>query len=211
VQLAEQVMEFIDAESKLASAELAESRGNFPNYKGSIYDRKNGVKMRNATTTTIAPTGTISIICDTSGGIEPLFSLAFTRQIMDNDRLIEVNPTFEEIARKFGFYSKELVEKIAEKASVIGIEEIPEEWRPVFVTSHDIAPEWHIKMQAAFQKYTDNAVSKTINFAHDATPDQVCEAYRLAFRKGWNPKPVGFPLPSPKAIFHVGNGARFYQ
>ena len=184
VELAEKVMRFIDDESKLASAELAEVRGAFPNFKGSIYDRKDGVKLRNATTTTIAPTGTISIICETSGGVEPLFSIAFTRQIMDNDRLIEVNPIFEAIAREEGFYSQEILEEIAAQASCHGIEAVPPQWREIFVTAHDIDPEWHIRMQAAFQKYTDNAVSKTINFARDATPDQVAEAYRLAFKLG---------------------------
>lgn len=184
LKLAEEVMRLIDSESKQASAELAETRGAFPNFKGSIYDIKNGVKLRNATTTTIAPTGTISIICDTSGGIEPLFSIAFTRQIMDNDRLIEVNKTFEAIAKEQGFYSQELLERIAAQGSVQGIAEIPEELRKIFVTAHDIEPEWHIRMQAAFQKYTDNAVSKTINFAHDATADQIAEAYRLAYKLG---------------------------
>lgn len=181
---AEKIMQFIDTESKKASAKLAEARGTFANFKGSIYDCKNGLKLRNATTTTIAPTGTISIICDTSGGIEPLFSLAFTRQIMDNDRLIEVDHTFEEIAKAEGFYSKELIEKIAEHGSVQDIEEIPESWRRVFVTAHDIDPEWHIRMQAAFQKYTDNAVSKTINFPSSATPEQVASAYHLAYKLG---------------------------
>lgn len=185
VSLAEAIMKHIDEASKQASAELAETRGVFPNYKGSIYDRKkDGVKLRNATTTTIAPTGTISIICDTSGGIEPLFSLAFTRQIMDNDRLIEVNQTFENIAKAEGFYSKELIQKVADEGTAAHCQEIPEEWRKVFVTAHDIEPEWHIRMQAAFQKYTDNAVSKTINFPHDATADQVAEAYRLSYKLG---------------------------
>lgn len=184
IKLAEEVMAFIDGESKKASAELAKTRGVFPNFKGSIYDHEKGIKLRNATTTTIAPTGTISIICDTSCGIEPLFSLAFVRQIMDNDRLIEVNHIFESIARKEGFYSKELIEKIAENGSLAGIDGIPEAWREVFVTAHDIEPEWHIRMQAAFQKYTDNAVSKTINFAKDSTPDQVAEAYLLAYKLG---------------------------
>lgn len=185
IRLAEQLMRFIDTESKKASAELAEIRGVFPNYQGSIYDRKkDGLKLRNATTTTIAPTGTISIICDTSGGIEPLFSLAFTRQIMDNDRLIEVNSVFEEVAKQEGFYSRELIEKIAEQGSLADFQEVPEAIRQVFVTAHDIEPEWHIKMQAAFQKYTDNAVSKTINFPRQATKDQIAAAYRLAYNLG---------------------------
>ena len=184
LDLAEEVMKFIDNESKNASHELAETRGVFLNFEGSVYDCKDGLKLRNATTTTIAPTGTISIICDTSGGIEPLFSLAFTRQIMDNDRLIEVNKTFETIAREEGFYSPELAERIAAQDSVRDIEEIPLELRKALVVAHEIEPEWHIRMQAAFQKYTDNAVSKTINFPASATPDQVAEAYRLAYRLG---------------------------
>lgn len=184
IKLAEEIMAFIDGESKKASAELAKTRGPFPNFKGSVYDQKNGPKLRNATTTTIAPTGTISIICDTSGGIEPLFSLAFIRQIMDNDRLIEVNRTFEKIAKREGFYSEELIRKIAEQGSLAGIEEVPDQWREVFVTAHDIEPEWHIRMQAAFQKNTDNAVSKTINFPREAVPDQVAEAYLLAYKLG---------------------------
>ncbi len=182
--LAEKVMEFIDNESKKASMELAKVRGAFANFKGSIYDCKNGLQLRNATTTTIAPTGTISIICDTSGGIEPLFSLAFTRQIMDNDRFVEVDHIFEEIAKAEGFYSQELIEKIAEHGSVQEMEEIPEDWRKVFVTAHEVDPEWHIRMQAAFQKHTDNAVSKTINFPSSATPEQVAEAYHLAYKLG---------------------------
>jgi ribonucleoside-diphosphate reductase alpha chain len=184
IKLAEAVMQAIDGESKEASAGLAKVRGPFPNFKGSIYDKKGGLIVRNATTTTIAPTGTISIICDTSGGIEPLFSLAFVREIMDKDRLIEVNGTFEQIAREEGFYSRELIERIASHQSVAEIDLIPEKWRSIFVTAHEIEPEWHIRMQAAFQKYTDNAVSKTINFPREATPDQVAEAYRLAYKLG---------------------------
>lgn len=184
IKLAEEVMGYIDAESKAASAELARVRGAFPNFQGSFYDQKDGVKLRNATTTTIAPTGTLSIIADTSSGIEPLFSLAFIRQILDHDRLAQVNHVFEDIAREEGFYSEELVARIAREGNIEGIDEIPEELRPVFITAHEITPEWHIRMQAAFQKYTDNAVSKTINFAADATPDQVAEAYLLAYKLG---------------------------
>ncbi len=184
IKLAEEVMAFIDSESKKASAELVKVRGAFPNFKGSIYDQNKGSKLRNATTTTIAPTGTISIICDTSGGIEPLFSLAFIRQIMDNDRLIEVNQTFEKLVKNEDFYSEEMIEKVAEHGSMADVQGIPEEWREVFVTAHDVEPEWHIRMQAAFQKYTDNAVSKTINFDRESTPDQVAEAYLLAYKLG---------------------------
>ncbi len=184
IKLAEEVMRAIDLESKEASAELTKTRGPFPNFKGSVYDKRGALKLRNATTTTIAPTGTISIICDTSGGIEPLFSLAFVREIMDKDRLIEVNSTFEQIARENGFYSKELLDAVATASHIHDVELIPEKWRSIFVTAHEIEPEWHIRMQAAFQKYTDNAVSKTINFPKEASPDQVAEAYRLAYKLG---------------------------
>lgn len=184
IKLAEEVMAFIDGESKKASVELGKTRGAFPNFKGSVYDKKKSDKLRNATTTTIAPTGTISIICDTSGGIEPLFSLAFVRQIMDNDRLIEVNRIFETIAKQEGFYSEDLIKEVAEHGSLAENERVPEKWRQVFVTAHDIEPEWHIRMQAAFQKYTDNAVSKTINFSREASPDKIAEAYLLAYKLG---------------------------
>lgn len=184
VEMARKVMSFIDQESKKASAELAAERGAFPNFSGSIYDRPGQLPLRNATTTTIAPTGTISIISDTSGGIEPLFSIAFTRQILDNDRLIEVNPIFERIAKERGFYSEALIEAIADRGSLEDFSEIPDDVKRVFVTAHQISPEWHIRMQAAFQEYTDNAVSKTVNFPKEATPEDVAEAYQLAFKLG---------------------------
>ncbi len=185
-KLAERVMKFIDVESKKMSAELAEERGTFPNYKGSIYDKNDGIKMRNATTTTIAPTGTISIIAGCSSGVEPLFAISYVRQnILDTgDELLEVNPYFEEIARRERFYSDELMRKIAQKGSIQDMEEIPQRVRDLFVTSLDIDPEDHIKMQAAFQKYTDNAVSKTINFPNNASAEDVDKVYRLAYRLG---------------------------
>ncbi|NLJ78878.1 MAG: vitamin B12-dependent ribonucleotide reductase [Tissierellia bacterium] len=183
VELAEELMEFIDRKSKEKSCELAETRGVFPAYDNSIF-KEQGIKMRNATTTTIAPTGTISIIAGTSSGVEPLFAISFIRNVMDDDRLLEVHPYFEAIAREKGFYSQELMEKIAEKGSIAHMEEIPEDIRKVFVTAHDIIPFWHIKMQAAFQKYVDNAVSKTVNFANDATEKDVEEVYRLAYKLG---------------------------
>lgn len=184
VNLARQVMAFIDTESKIASTKLAKERGAFPNFKGSIYDRPGQLPLRNATTTTVAPTGTISIISDTSGGIEPLFSIAFTRQIMDNDRLIEVNPLFERIAKERGFYSQELISSIADQGSLENIEGIPEDIQRIFITAHQVSPEWHLRMQAAFQEHTDNAVSKTVNFPREATPEEVEEVYNLAFKLG---------------------------
>ena len=185
VEMAEKIMGFVDEKSKEASIELAEKRGTFPNFKGSTYDKgKYKKKVRNATTTTIAPTGTISIISSCSSGVEPLFAISYVRNVMDNDELLEVNPIFEETAKREGFYSVDLMKKIAESGGIQNITEVPEHIRKVYVTSHDIKPEWHIKMQAAFQKHTDNAVSKTINFCNSATTKDVEEAYMLAYKGG---------------------------
>ncbi|HSG27862.1 MAG TPA: vitamin B12-dependent ribonucleotide reductase [Candidatus Krumholzibacterium sp.] len=184
LEVAEEIMGFIQKESHAVSAELAVDRGAFPNFRGSVYDVEGGVKMRNATTTTIAPTGTLSILAGCSSGVEPLFAIAFIRNVMDNDELLEINPTFRAIAEREGFYSEELMKKIASQGSVQGMDEIPENWRRVFVTAHDIKPEWHIRIQAAFQKYTDNAVSKTVNFARSATREEVEEVYLKAYELG---------------------------
>ena len=140
-----------------------------------------GPRLRNASRTTIAPTGTLSIIAGSSSGIEPLFALSYTRNILDGDQLVEVNPHFEEAARKEGFYSDELMGQLAAGARLRDMEEIPDDARRVFVTAHDITPEWHVRMQTAFQKSTDNAVSKTVNFPHDATLEDVAKVYRLAY------------------------------
>jgi len=202
IVLAEEVMEFIDYHSKLRSMELAKEKGSFPNFEGSIYQkgkfkRENkhlpwqdlitDIKefgIRNATTTTIAPTGTISMIADTSGGIEPQFSLVYVKNVMDGEKLLYINPYFEKTLRKLGVYKTEFMERISEKGSAQGESELPESIQKVFVTSHDITPEWHIRMQAAFQKYTDNAVSKTINFKKSAQKDEIKMAYELAYESG---------------------------
>jgi len=182
---AEEVMKFINEESKKASVKLAEKRGVFPNFKYSIYNVPGGMRLRNATTTTIAPTGTISIIADCSSGIEPLFAVSHTREnILDDDKLTVVNKHFEKIARDKGFHSKELMENIAKTGSIQKLNEIPKDIRKIFVISHDISPEWHIKMQAAFQKYTDNAVSKTVNFPNEAKPEDIEKVYILAHNLG---------------------------
>lgn len=183
VNLAEEIMGFIDKKSKEKSIELAEKRGVFPAYEISSF-KESGTEIRNSTTTTIAPTGTISIIAGASSGIEPLFAISFMRNVMDNDRLVEVHPYFEKLAKERGFYSEELMEKIAEEGSISNIEEIPEDIKKIFVTAHDISPFWHIKMQAAFQKHVDNAVSKTVNFSNDATKEEVEEVYMLAYKLG---------------------------
>ncbi len=183
VKTAESVMRFIDKRSKQASIKLAKLRGTFSSYGESKFAEKN-IKLRNATTTTIAPTGTISIIAGVSSGIEPLFAISFVRNVMDNDELPEVNPLFEKLARERGFYSLNLMKDIAKSGSIKHIKGIPEDIKKLFVTSHDIDPIWHIKMQAAFQKYTDNAVSKTVNFRNDATKEEIREVYMLAYKLG---------------------------
>lgn len=182
-ELGDRVMKFINDKSHSTSQLLAKERGAFPNFKGSVFDNGGG-QIRNATCTTIAPTGTISIICNTSSGIEPLFAVSYVRQVLDNDVLVEVHPFFEKIAKERGFYSKELMKTIAEHGTIQDIDEIPEDIRDIFVTSHDITPEDHIRMQAAFQKHTDNAVSKTVNFCNDATREDVATVYRLAYQSG---------------------------
>lgn len=181
LNLAEKLMHFVQEESKKASIELAEKKGVFPFFDKSIY-KDLGIKVRNATTTTIAPTGTLSIIAGVSSGIEPLFGISYIRNVMDNTELIEVNPLFKQIAMIDDFYSDDLMRRIAQKGTIKGFPEISKEVQEVFVTAHDISPQWHVKMQAAFQKYTDNAVSKTVNMPHDATKDDVREVFELAYK-----------------------------
>ncbi len=182
--LAEEVMGFIQAESHAASEDLAQRRGAFPNYGRSTYKEMGRPPLRNATLTTIAPTGTLSIIANCSSGIEPLFALSFVRTVMDNDRLTEVNPVFETVAKARGFFSRELMETVAASGSIKDVEGIPDDVKQVFVTAHDVSPEWHVRMQAAFQKFTDNAVSKTVNLPHDATPEDVRKIYDIAYQLG---------------------------
>ena len=182
--LAEEVMKFIRDEGRKMSVELAEKRGSFPSFDKSIYPALGFKAMRNATITTIAPTGTISIIAGASSGIEPYFALAYYRNVMDNNKLPEVNPYFLEKAHESKFYSESLMNKLADAGNAHDLTEVPEDIRKVFVTSHEIEPVWHVKMQAAFQKYTDNAVSKTVNFQNTATIEDVEKAYMLAYDLG---------------------------
>ena len=184
VEVAETVMKFFQETAQEASRRLAETRGTFENFDQSIFKDREGCRYRNATTTTIAPTGTLSIIAGCSSGIEPLFALSFTRTIMDNDEMTEVNPYFEAAAKAGGFYSPELMKTISKKGGIQDIDGIPEAVKRVFVTAHDITPEWHVRMQAAFQKYTDNAVSKTVNLPHKADPAEVMKVYDLAYTLG---------------------------
>ena len=207
-KLAAQVMEFIDYESKCESIELSKERGRFNNFKGSVYDGKNFLYnkykgksagiisdeqwkeldsqiekygIRNATTTCIAPTGTISMIAGASGGVEPLFGLVFSRLIMDGTEMLEINPIFKDYAVKHGFYSEALMKEIAKTGSVAHVAGVSDEVKKIFVTAHDVSPYWHVKMQAAFQLHTDNAVSKTVNFEEHATRKDIEEAYVLAY------------------------------
>jgi ribonucleoside-diphosphate reductase alpha chain len=182
-ELAEKLMGFIQDKSHQFSQELATKRGAFANFENSVY--ATGKPMRNATTTTIAPTGTIGIIASASGGIEPIFALVYKRsQCLDNEEMYEINPYFEELAKEKGFYSQELMDKTAQKGSIQEFNEIPKDLREIFVISHDISPESHVKMQAAFQKFTDNAVSKTVNFPHSATKEDVEKVYVLSYKMG---------------------------
>ena len=177
-KIATEVMRFIQTEGRKQSAVLCGERGTFPNFEKSIY--KDKMNLRNATITTIAPTGTLSIIAGCSSGIEPLFAVSFVRNVLEGTKLYEVSPYFERIAKERGFWSRELIEKIAEKGSLQDFDEIPDDIKSTFITAHDISPLDHIRMQAAFQKHVDNAVSKTVNFPHNATPKDVRDAYLLA-------------------------------
>jgi len=181
LRLAEKVMKFITEEARKKSVELGEERGSFPNFDKSVWKDKYHA-MRNATITTIAPTGSISIIAGCSSGIEPLFAIAFMRKVLEGTRLFEINPLFEMMAKERGFYSAGLLEEIASTGSVQGIKEVPEDVKRVFVTALDIGPKWHVRMQAAFQKHTDNAVSKTVNLPQNATVKDVEKVFRLAYR-----------------------------
>lgn len=182
--LAEKLMDFVKAESRSASKKLAVERGPFPAYDESVFAERNLGPYRNATTTTIAPTGTLSILAGCSSGIEPLFALVFARHVMDGEKLVEVNPFFEEALKEAQNYSKGVMEEVEQKGTVQHLELLPSELREVFVTAMDIEPIWHLKMQAAFQKATDNAVSKTVNLPNKATQEDIRKIYWMAFEHG---------------------------
>ncbi len=184
VQAAEEVMTFICSRAVQASVEIAQRRGVFGNFEGSIYDSPGRPKVRNATRITIAPTGTISMIAGCSSGIEPIYAVSYVKTVMEGEKFVVTNPYFEQMAVQEGFYSPELMERIASRGSVQGMHDVPGAVQRLFVTSHDMGYEWHIRVQAAFQKYADNAVSKTINFRHDATKEDVARAFRLAYTLG---------------------------
>jgi ribonucleoside-diphosphate reductase alpha chain len=201
--LGENVMKFIEEKAHKKSIEIGEKRGSFPNFGKSIYKDKYHA-MRNATVTTVAPTGTISIIAGCSSGIEPIFAISFIRNVLSGTRLFETNPLFETIAKERGFYSAKLLEDIAKTGSVQKIDNVPDDIKKLFVTALDIEPEWHIRMQAAFQKYTDNAVSKTVNLPSDAKVEDVRMIYDLA----WKLKCKGVTVfrygSKPEQVLYIG-------
>lgn len=184
VAMGGRIMQYVQEQGRLASQSLAAERGLFPNFTGSKYDRPGGMRLRNATITTVAPTGTLSLIADCSSGIEPLFALSFSRHVMGDVDLPAINGHFLDVAKERGFFSSGLAMRMTAGASIRAMPEIPEDVKRVFVTTFDIAPAWHVRMQATFQQFTDNAVSKTINFPPQATLDDVREAFLLAYREG---------------------------
>ena len=184
IALAEKVMGFVNEEGHKASQRLADERGPFPAYAESVFAARKEGPYRNATVTTIAPTGTLSIIAGCSSGVEPLFALCFTRNILDGERLVEVNPYFEAALTEAGAYSADLMENVVSKGSIQSMAFLPEDMRRVFVTAMDISPEWHLKMQAAFQRHTDNAVSKTVNLPNSATIEDIHRIYWMAYEQG---------------------------
>ncbi len=211
VQFGESIMQLINDESHVASEALAKEKGCFPNWEGSRWDTKFKRLMRNACTTTVAPSGTISIIANCSGGIEPLFSLAFFRNVLNGQRLVEVNDYFVKVAKDGGFYSDALIEKLGKEGSLDHVEGIPDEIRRVFVTAHQIQPDWHVKMQAAFQRHCDSSISKTINFSNDAKKEEVEKIYRMAYDynlKGVTVYRDGCRLSQPMALDNAKDKAK---
>lgn len=203
LNIAEKIMKFITETAREKSVELGEERGSFPNFEKSIWKNEYSA-MRNATVTTIAPTGSISIIAGCSSGIEPLFAVSFIRNILSGKRLFEINPLFELTAKQKGFYNAKLLEEVAKTGSVQKITGIPEEVKKIFVTALDISPEWHVKMQAAFQKYTDNAVSKTVNLPYDASVEDVKRVFELAWRLKCKGVTIFRYGSKPEQVLYIG-------
>jgi ribonucleoside-diphosphate reductase alpha chain len=203
LELGEQIMKFIQEEGHKKCVEIAKKRGSFPNFEGSIWKNKKEA-FRNATVTTIAPTGTISIIAGCSSGIEPLFAISFIRNVLSGTRLFETNPLFEAIAKERGFYSAELLEEIARTGSVQKIKGVPDDVKRLFVTALDIEPDWHVRMQAVFQKYTDNAVSKTVNLPENATVEDVKRIYELALKLKCKGVTIFRYGSKPEQVLYIG-------
>jgi ribonucleoside-diphosphate reductase alpha chain len=205
LELADRVMSFIERVGHEESASLAKERGPFPNWAESIY--KDGPPLRNATVTTVAPTGTISIIAGCTSGIEPLFALAF-RHIVGDRKLTFINPHFERLARDMDFHSDELMEKVVQQGTVHGLDEVPEEVQRVFVTAHEVEPEWHVRTQAAYQRHTDNGVSKTVNLPNEASVEDVANVYRMAYQEGCLGITVFRDGCKDTQVLHVGSGEK---
>ncbi len=210
LKLGEKIMKFVTQTGREKSEELGKRKGSFPNFKGSVWDRKGFKHMRNATVTTIAPTGTISIIANCSSGIEPLFAVAFIRKnvLSGEDELVEVNSLFERYAKGKGFYSEDLMFEVSKTGSLEGIEGVPKEAKELFKTAHDVDYEWHIRMQAAFQKYTDNAVSKTINLRSEAGIKDVERAYELAYKLKCKGITIYRDMSKAVQVIHIGEEKR---
>lgn len=206
VGTARRVMSFVSEISREASRSLAAERGPFPNFEASVFARRGEAPVRNATTTTIAPTGSISIVANCSSGIEPLFAVAYEKRVLDGERLVEFNRDFLEAAEPYGLADDGLMEVIASEGSLGGIEGVPEELKKVFVSAGEISPEWHVNMQAAFQEFTDNAVSKTVNLPEDATVGDVEDLCLLAYEKGCRGITIYRYGSRPSQVLYKGSG-----
>jgi len=208
LDMAEKIAHFISEEADKTSIELAQERGVFPAFQESIYNMPDGPYFRNASRTTIAPTGSLSIIANCSSGIEPLFALSYVRHILEGEEFIEVNPYFEEAAKQRGFYSPNLMKQLAEGKKFKEAKEVPEEIKRLFITAHDISPEWHVRMQSAFQKFTDSAVSKTVNFPYEATLEDVAKVYMLAYHEGLKGITIYRDRSRESQVLTVGEGVK---
>ena len=204
IRVAEKVMKFIAKEAREKSKKLAELRGVFPNFRGSVWDKRK-IRVRNSALITIAPTGTISTIAGCSSGIEPLFAISYVRKILEGTQFLETNSLFEELAMGKGFYNKRLLVEIAKKGSIQHMKKIPPYVRKIFLTAFDISPEWHVRMQAAFQKYTDNAVSKTVNLPYEAAVEEVEKVYKLAYKLGCKGVTVYRYGSKPQQVLYLGS------
>jgi len=204
ISVAEKVMKFIMTEAREKSKKLAKLRGVFPNFKGSVWDKRK-IRVRNSALITIAPTGTISTIAGCSSGIEPLFAISYVRRILEGTQFLETNSLFEELAMGKGFYNKRLLVEIAKKGSIQHMKKIPPYVRKIFLTAFDISPEWHVRMQAAFQKYTDNAVSKTVNLPYEAAVEEVEKVYKLAYKLGCKGVTVYRYGSKPQQVLYLGS------
>jgi len=212
VEMAEQIMKFIQKESDIASEDLASKRGVFPAYVGSIYDKPGEISPRNGARTTIAPTGTISMLAEASSGCEPLFALTYSKNTIEGKRMFQTSSYFLAALKKRGLYSEELLEQIQNnKGSIQNIDSLPEDLKKTFVVSSDISPEWHLKIQASFQKYVDNAISKTINFSNDATIEDVRNAYLTAFNTGCRGITIYRDGSREKQVLEVKKESSYYD